>query len=390
MKNSLILSHQKWFKQTPHHFFFSPGRVNLIGEHVDYCGGHVLPMALSIGTYASVSKRKDGKISVFSEQFQADGIRTINLDELSLSETDGFAKYIKGMVSKFQIENYDVSQGLNIYIDGDLPTSAGLSSSASLELLIASILTVENDLDVLPLDRVFYSKYVENSYLGLSSGIMDQFAVAFGEAGTAVYLNTKTLAYRHITIDLNAYTLVMMNTNKARNLVESDYNARVLSIEKATELFKRKLSIDALCDVEPDQFMVYRHELDIQTQVRAEHVISENRRTKDAYEALMNQDYVRFGALMNASHDSLNHLYEVSCSELNYLVDYHRNHGALGARMTGAGFGGTMIALYETKNYPTSFQRLKDAYEKEFGLKLDILVAKASKGAHQLEGDEIG
>lgn len=385
MIQSLFLAHKSIFNQDPTGFYFSPGRVNLIGEHVDYCGGHVLPMALDRGTYASVSKRRDSKVLLYSKNYPSKEIQTIDLNQLDYDANDGYISYAKGMIKAFFDHGFTIKFGLNIYIEGNLPTSAGLSSSASFELLIAKILEKENNYTIDAMHLVSFAKGVENIYLGLSSGIMDQFSVAFGKKDHAILLHTKTLEYGYIPIDLKNYVIVMMNTNKKRDLIHSDYNTRVDSIEKATAYFKEKLKVDTLCDVNPAQFERLKDGLDKKTAQRAKHVIEENQRTLDSYHALKMGDYHLFGTLMNESHDSLKTLYEVSCAELDFLVDFHRDQGALGARMTGAGFGGTMIALYNQKDYPNTYDRLIRTYQEKFNKPIEIMVAKAFDGTHELK-----
>lgn len=387
MKKALIKTHQTIFNTTPTTFYFSPGRVNLIGEHTDYSGGHVLPMALSIGTYASVSKRADQCIAVYSKNFPNSGVTHITLDNLEYSEEAGYINYIKGVLTQFQLHKHTINQGLNITIVGTLPTSSGLSSSASLELLVTTLIKEENHLIIPTLDLVHYAKAVENTYMGLSSGIMDQFAIAFSKENHATFLNTKTLTYTHVPFTLEQYTLILMNTNKPRDLVNSKYNERVNSVNAATAHFKNLKNTNHLCALDLPTYNALKHTLkDELMRMRASHVVSENQRTLQAKEALLNNDFAHFGRLMNQSHDSLKHSFEVSCDELDYLVDANRNLGALGARMTGAGFGGTMIALYKNTDLPTDFEVLKKNYQKQFNKHLDVYIAKASNGVNKIEG----
>ncbi|MFH5881174.1 galactokinase [Liberiplasma polymorphum] len=388
MKEKLMKGHLEIFNQEATSFYFSPGRVNLIGEHVDYSGGHVLPMALTVGTYASVSKREDKTFKIFSENFKDLGILSTDLDHLDYHPDASYLNYIKGMIYKLKWEKHDVSQGLNIYIYGDLPTSAGLSSSASIELLIGKILEQENTLDIELLKLVKYAKYVENSYMGLSSGIMDQYAIAFGKKDHAIFLDTKNLTHEYVPFKLKDHTLVLMNTNRLRNLVDSKYNERAQAVEVGRKHFLRLRPIKELCDLDITSFCKLKDTLnDPSTIKRVEHVVFENHRTIQARDALEFNDIKMFGDFMNQSHESLKYLFEVSCEELDYLVDYHISQGALGARMTGAGFGGTMIALYENDKLPKNFDALKEAYYKLFKKELDIIASDASDGVRKLEGD---
>lgn len=388
MINYLTESHKKIFQKEPLRFYFSPGRVNLIGEHIDYSGGYVLPVALSIGTYASVSKRDDGHIQVYSENFPKMGILSIHKNDLSYKKEDGYISYIKGMIYKLIEQGYQIDLGLNIFIYGNLPTGAGLSSSASLELLISKIFEKEHQINIELLNHVLYAKYVENEYLGLSSGIMDQFAIAYGKKNHALFLNTRTLSFQHIPISFENHTLILMNTNKSRSLVESNYNERVESTQKSYQHFKTLLAINSLCDMKSSDLEKYHHTLkDMLILKRTKHVVLENERTIQAAEALKKNDFKTLGQLMTQSHQSLKTLFEVSCNELDYLVNYHLKQGALGARMTGAGFGGTMIALYENHKVPKSFNDLKKAYHQTFNRQLDIIFAKSDDGTRVLKGD---
>ncbi|MFP4286353.1 MAG: galactokinase [Candidatus Izemoplasmataceae bacterium] len=387
MKKLLLENHKKIFNKTPHAFYFSPGRVNLIGEHVDYSGGHVLPMALTVGTYASVSLSEDKFYHVFSENYP-EGIKLIDPSDLDYKPDDGYMNYIKGMLYKMIWEKHDILVPLNIYIYGNLPTGAGLSSSASLELLIGKILESENQLEINPIKMVKYAKYVENIYMGLSSGIMDQFVIMHGKKDHAVFLNTKDLSFEYVPFKLKDHTLILMNTNRKRGLVDSKYNERAKSVEEGRKHFLHLRPISVLCDLTINEFSKLRDTLHDKTVIkRVEHVVFENHRTIQARDALAFNDFKMFGDFMNQSHQSLDVLFEVSCEELNYLVDYHLAQGALGARMTGAGFGGTMIALYENEKLPKNFDKLKEDYYKLFKKDIDIIASDAGDGVRKLKGD---
>lgn len=388
MKQTLLDNHKNIFNKTPHAFYFSPGRVNLIGEHVDYSGGHVLPMALTVGTYASVSISEDGLYHVYSENYNDTGVKTIDAKDLDFKEGAGFVNYIQGMMYKMLWEQHPIIKPLNIYIYGNLPTGAGLSSSASLELLVGKILESENNLSIDKIKMVKYAKYVENVYMGLSSGIMDQFAVMHGKKDHAVFLNTKDLTYEYVPFKLKDHTLILMNTNKKRGLVDSKYNERANSVEEGRKHFIHLRPISALCDLTINEFSKLRDTVRDKTVLkRVEHIVFENHRTIQARDALEFGDYKMFGDFMNQSHESLRVLFEVSCEELNYLVDYHLKEGALGARMTGAGFGGTMIALYHNDQLPKNFDKLKESYYKLFKKEIDIIASDAGDGVRKMEGD---
>lgn len=372
----------KHFKHQPTHIFFSPGRVNLIGEHTDYSGGLVFPMALSLGITGYVSRRDDQLIKVFSTTFESKGILTIALDDLSYKKGFSFGNYVQGVLAILRKAGYSLPAGFNLFMHSTLPASAGLSSSAALEMLLFEVIDTLYDLNLDAVDKVKYAKQVENHYMGVSSGIMDQYAVKFGKKDHAIYLNTHTLTFEYAPIDLKRYTLLLMNTNKSRNLEDSDYNERFKSVEIGTNILKKHLDIDVLGDVDEQTFNKVQSTLNDDLLVkRLRHVVSENTRTKQAYNALKNHDLKTFGKMMDGSHQSLKNDFEVSCEELDYLVRANKQLGAIGARMTGAGFGGTMIAIYESKALPPSFKTLKENYQKRFNKPLDIYQAKSADGA---------
>ena len=385
MKKKLIDLHQTIFNQKPKDVYFSPGRINLIGEHTDYAGGYVLPMALSMGLYASVSVRYENIIAVYSDDFKEEGIKEIDINNLEAPKEKGYLAYIQGMIYKLMRERCPCSNGLNITIKGDLPKASGLSSSAALLVLIGYIITDQFGFDLAPDKLARYARFVENNYLGLHSGIMDPFVIVHGKKDHAIFLNTERMDYQHVPFKLIDHTLVMMNTNKPRTLVDSDYNDRVDTIRQATRFFQDYRPIDALCDLTIEDFNKLKPRLSDATMIqRIEHVLFENDRTKQAKDILLDSDYEMFGDFMVQSHESLRYLYEVSCPELDYLVSENMRLGALGARMTGAGFGGTMIALYPNDKLPKDFQAMKDGYYKTFKRVLEVYTATASDGVKKI------
>lgn len=381
MKTYLMELHQSIFNESAQYFYFSPGRVNLIGEHTDYSGGYVLPLSIDLGIYAAVSTRDDASIYVYSHDFKDLGI--VNTQKpFFYQKNRSFMNYIEGILWVLEKENMQIHQGFNITLFSTLPKSAGLSSSASLEVLILTLLNELCELNLSKLDIVRLTKRVENDYIGVSSGIMDQFVIAFGKKNHAILLDTESLNFDYIPIDLDTYALVLMNTNRARDLVDSAYNTRFKSIEEAKKIFDRPLGKIDYSTLESKKNL-----LDDEQWKRFKHVVRENKRTLDAKEALMAHNYDSLGLLMRASHKSLRDDFEVSCYELDFLVTENMILGALGARMTGAGFGGTMLALYEKKNIPTSFDSLKERYFKRFNLHLDLYIAVSEDGTKSLGGD---
>lgn len=385
----LMQSHMRHYNQKPTHYFKAPGRVNLIGEHTDYSRGYVLPMATHEGTVAGVSTNDLGVLRIYSLNYPNIAMQTIQYDDALYRAEKGYVNYLKGMVLMLTRQGHRFKQGLDLTVHGDLPTSAGLSSSASFELLMGQVLLDMHAARYDKLDVVKAAKAVENEFLGLQSGIMDQYAIMFAKRGHALLLDTGRLEHMDIPFDFDNTVLVMMNTNKHRNLTKTDYNARVKAVHAALDVFKSTTDAKGLCDVPRDVFEaeVLKHPTRLDWDP-ARHVMSEHARTYEAASALRNGDVVKFGDLMNASHDSLRDQFKVSCAELDFLVDAHRQQGALGARMTGAGFGGTMIALYRRTDLPSNFTRLAQSYHEKFSLKLDCYYAAPSDGVRQLKEEE--
>ena len=370
---TLIQTHASIYHVQPKEIIFVPGRVNLIGEHTDYSGGYVMPIAIENGIYAAISKRRDSIVEVYSVQYSHLGIQTVKKPYRYDSKKQ-YLNYIEGVHSILEDKGYDLNQGLSITLYSTLPTGAGLSSSAALEILIAQILKRYNDLTIDDLEIVYAAQAVENKYLKLSSGILDQYAIMFGKKNHALMLHTRTMNQTMIPINLDRYTLVLMNTNKQRTLTESAYNDRYHAIIEGMKYFDAPLDQITLSQYEKVKAQI----TDPIISQRVKHVVSENARVLDAFVALKSHDYKSFGTLMFASHESLKNDYDVSCPELDYLVAAHKQYGALGARMTGAGFGGTMIALYE--GTPPSFDALKKDYKTRFNLPLEVMTTKAVNG----------
>ncbi len=375
MKNTMNKLHQTTYNVTPDTVLFVPGRVNLIGEHTDYSGGFVMPIAIDLGIYAAISAREDSRIEVYSDAYKALGIQTVHKPYV-YDPKKHFLNYIEGMCSVLEENGHILNKGLSITLYSTLPSGAGLSSSAALEILIGIILRQYNQLLIDDLTLVYHAQAVENDYLNLASGILDQYAIMFGKAAHAMMLHTRLMTPTYIPINLTEYTLVLMNTNKTRKLTESAYNDRFSSIKHGEKYFNVPLDC-----VTYDMLLEKKHTInnDIIFK-RLAHVIKENKRVNDAQNALINKDYKTLGQLMLASHESLKTLYEVSCEELDFLVEASSEHGALGARMTGAGFGGTMIALYEGEL--PCFEVLKTAYKKRFNYTLEIMITRAVSGPH--------
>ncbi len=370
--------------------YFSPGRINLIGEHTDYNGGHVFPAAITYGTFGVAAPREDNKVFVYSTNFEEAGVISFSLDDLSYDKHAGWANYVKGMILKVAEAGYSIPRGFDFLVEGTIPNGAGLSSSASLELLVGVVLESLFELPIDRLELVKLGKKVENEFIGVNSGIMDQFAIGFGEKDQAILLDTNTLKYEMVPTELGNYAVVIMNTNKRRELADSKYNERRSECEEALKRLQEKLSINSLGELSEEQFAENESLIGDETLIkRAKHAVTENQRTLKAKKALAGGDLDYFGQLLNASHASLQHDYEVTGIELDTLVESaQKQPGVLGARMTGAGFGGCAIALVEEKQIPTFKNNVYDEYVKTIGYAPDFYVAHIGSGTQKIEEPE--
>ena len=335
------------FKSPATDVFFAPGRVNLIGEHIDYNGGHVFPCALDVGTYALMRRRDDRLLRLFSTNFADKGIIELSLDAIVYDVANDWANYPAGVFKIMQDKGASMACGADILFFGNIPNGAGLSSSASIELATAVLVNHVFALNWPQIELVKIGQQAENQFNGMNCGIMDQFASGMGRAAHAMLLNTNSLAYQHVPLDLgDDHVLLIANTNKRRELSDSKYNERRAECEAALLALKSSLSISALCELSLEQFHAHAHLIEnvVQRQ-RALHAVSENQRTLEAVGVLQQGDLNAFGALMNASHVSLRDDYAVTGVHLDALVNAAWQHGAVGARMTGAGFGGCTVML---------------------------------------------
>ncbi|MDX5015456.1 galactokinase [Streptococcus anginosus] len=369
------------------HTFFSPGRINLIGEHTDYNGGHVFPAAISLGTYGAARKRDDNLLRFYSANFEDKGIIEVPLEDLRFEKAHNWTNYPKGVLHFLQKAGHVIDKGMDVYVFGNIPNGSGLSSSASLELLTGIIVEKLFDLKLDRLDLVKIGKQTENEFIGVNSGIMDQFAIGMGADQRAIYLDTNTLEYELVPLDLKDNVVVIMNTNKRRELADSKYNERRAECEKAVEELKQKLSIATLGELNEWDFDEYSYLIQDENRLkRARHAVLENQRTLQAQAALQAGDLGKFGRLMNASHVSLEHDYEVTGLELDTLAHTAREQeGVLGARMTGAGFGGCAIALVR-KDAVEAFQKnVGQKYEEVVGYAPSFYIAEIAGGSRVLD-----
>ena len=364
--------------------FFSPGRVNLIGEHTDYNGGFVFPCALDFGTYAVVKKREDKIFRMNSKNFENLGIIEFNLDNLVYEKKDDWANYPKGVIKTFLDRNYKINSGFDVLFFGNIPNGAGLSSSASIEVLTAIILKDLFKLDVDMIEMVKICQATENSFIGVNCGIMDQFAVGMGKKDNAILLDCNTLKYEYVPVKLKNMSIVIANTNKKRGLADSKYNARRADCQAAVKtLNKNGVNIKYLGELTVAEFEKVKHFLTDEDQLkRATHAVTENERAKIAVEFLKKDDIAEFGRLMNKSHISLRDDYEVTGLELDSLVEAAwEEKGTVGSRMTGAGFGGCTVSIVENDYVDSFIKNVGKKYKEKTGLEASFYIANIGDGA---------
>ena len=364
--------------------FFSPGRVNLIGEHTDYNGGYVFPCALNYGTYLVIRKTDDNNLKFSTLNF--DSSETIGVLPSYINTSKKWTNYPLGVVNEFARKNIKIT-GLEFLFYGDIPNGAGLSSSASIEMVTAVALNDLFNANLPMLEMVKLSQRAENEFVGMNCGIMDQFAVGFGKKDHAIFLNCETLNYENVPVVLKDHSLIIANTNKRRGLTDSKYNERRAECEKAVDLLQSYKKIKNLSELNVSEIdLLEKYITDPVVRKRAKHVISENGRTKEAVKVLRENNIARFGELMNLSHDSLKDDYEVTGMELDTLVyEARKLPGVTGTRMTGAGFGGCTVSIIE-KKFAGSFVRdLAESYSKITKLVPAFYLPEISDGARRIK-----
>ena len=366
--------------------FFAPGRVNLIGEHTDYNGGHVFPCAIHKGTYALVKKRDDKKFRMYSENFENLGIIEFLLDNLVNEKKHKWVNYPKGVVKMFIEAGYKIDSGFDVLFYGNIPNGSGLSSSASIEIVTSIILKDLYNLDIDMVEMVKLSQKAENQFIGVNSGIMDQFAVGMGKKDNAILLDCNTLKYSYAPVILKDEVLVIGNTNKKRGLADSKYNERRAECEEALKDLQKELDIQSLGELSIEEFN--KSEKLIKNEInrkRAKHAVYENQRTIKAQKELMEGNLKEFGRLMNESHVSLRDDYEVTGIELDTMVEIAWNQeGVIGSRMTGAGFGGCTISIVKKDAVDKFIENVGKEYKEKVGLDADFYVVNISDGAKKL------
>ncbi|MGL4345862.1 MAG: galactokinase [Cellulosilyticaceae bacterium] len=386
MFNHLHKHFEACFNKAAEHIFFAPGRINLIGEHIDYNGGLVFPCPITLGTYALVSPRQDQCFKVYSTHFEDLGILSFDLNNLVYDPKHSWANYIKGVMKFLTEDGHTIPHGLDILVHGNIPNGAGLSSSASLEMLSAHLLTSLFHLDLAPVQMALLGKKVENDYMGVNSGIMDQFAIGLGQKDHALLLDCNTLEYKPIPLNLEGYQIVIMNTNKRRELADSKYNERREQCENALARLQAVHSAHHLCDFTPTQLDDLRDILqDKLLFKRMRHAVTEHARVKTAAHALMAGDLQTFGLQLSASHQSLKEDYDVTGIELDTLVSAAQTQpGVLGARMTGAGFGGCALAIVADTDVSTFITNVGRQYLSTIGYEASFYVAAIGNGPTEI------
>lgn len=367
--------------------YFAPGRVNLIGEHTDYNGGHVFPCALTIGTYGIVRNREDRKLRFYSANFEKMGVVETSLDDLVPKKAASWTNYPKGVMWAFEKRGYQLSHGLDILIYGNIPNGSGLSSSASLEVLTGIILKDTFGFDqVSMVDIALIGQDSENNFNGCNCGIMDQFASAMGKKDHAIFLDTNTLHYEYAPVVLEDAKIVITNSKVKHSLVDSAYNDRRNECETALKELQKVVDIQTLGDLSEEEFEAHKDAIkDPVRQKRAKHAVYENQRTIRAVEALKNNDVELFGKLMNASHESLRYDYEVSCEEIDILVDLAQAMpGVIGSRITGGGFGGCTVSIVKNDTVDRFIEEIGKAYQEKVGHEAEFYVVDIGDGAMKL------
>ena len=368
--------------------YFAPGRVNLIGEHTDYNGGHVFPCALTIGTYGVFRKRNDRTMRFYSVNFPKAGVLTGSLDELKPKKEAGWSNYPVGMVWTFGEKGHPIDCGFDMLIYGTIPDASGLSSSSSVHMLTAVALRDMYGVEgVSNIDIALYGQFAENNFNGVNCGIMDQFAISMGKKDNAIYLDTSNLEYEYAPIRLDGMKIVIACSNKKRGLGDSKYNERRAECEEALAELQTKLDIKALGELSEEEFESNKDLIKSEVrQRRAKHAVYENQRTLKAVDALKAGNLEEFGKLMNASHVSLRDDYEVTGIELDTLVENAwEQEGVIGSRMTGAGFGGCTVSIVKTDCVDKFIENVGKAYLEKIGYAADFYVVEIGDGGRVLE-----
>lgn len=380
MKAELTEKFSALYGQEPKANYFTPGRVNLIGEHIDYNGGLVMPCAITLGTWLSIAPNNDQVIRFKSLNFPEE--QEFPLQDAYTKTGSEWYNYPLGVFHEI-LKNHKIPTGLDLLFYGNIPIGSGLSSSASIEVIMTYALNDFFGLGYEKIEIPLLAQKVENEFIGVNCGIMDQFAVAFGEEHKALVLNCDTLKYKSVDCNLGDYRLAIINTNKPRKLAESKYNERVAECQAALAALNKEIKLNNLCELNAEKFALHSQLITDETVLkRATHVIKENDRVNLAAKALNEGNLQEFGRLMYASHESLKDLYEVTGKELDAVVEFCKDYEhVIGARMTGAGFGGCAIALLKKGQEEDFSKQLTDFYVARIGYPAAIYISEIGNGA---------
>ncbi len=387
MKETVLKKFEEIFGDTKGvNVYFAPGRVNMIGEHTDYNGGHVFPCALTIGTYAAARKREDDKLRFYSMNFEKLGVIESTIVDLKPEKEADWTNYPKGVMWAFEKRGFKMPCGLDIVLNGNIPNGSGLSSSASLEVLTGYLLRDLFGFDVTNVDLALIGQYSENNFNGMNCGIMDQFASAMGKKDNAIFLDTADLSYEYAPLVLDGAKIIVTNSKVKHQLVDSEYNVRRSECEKALEELQTVIEINGLGDLSEEQFEQYKTAIKDEVRVRrAKHAVYENQRTIRAVEALKKNDIKLFGELMNASHVSLRDDYQVSCDEIDVLVEEAwKVLGVIGSRITGGGFGGCTVSIVKDEAVEEFKEKVGAAYRDRVGKEADFYVVEIGDGPSKM------
>lgn len=389
MKGKIINIFKNVFNCEPQLVAFSPGRINLMGEHLDYNGGSVLPCSISLGIYGAISLSSSNKINLYSSNVK-EGILKYDIDRpLELQKNKKWSDYIAGIIWILKKEKFiSLEKGFNMVIFGDLPNSSGLSSSAALETLAIFLINELYHLKLSKIDLAILAKKCENDFIGVKCGIMDQFSVVFGKSNKAIYLNSQNINdFRYVSLENNDYSFLIVNSNLKRNLASSKYNQRYQECQEILKIINEKNGSDYLyiCNFPLENKNYYLSQIDSELlKNRFKHIIEENERTKNSAYYLENNDFLSFGEIMYESHESLKKFYEVSCAELDEIVEIAYRNNAIGARMTGAGFGGCVIILAKISNIKKLKEKIKELFFKKFNFYPSMYIVNIADGTHLL------
>lgn len=366
--------------------YFAPGRVNMIGEHTDYNGGHVFPCALTIGTYAAVRKREDDKLRFYSMNFEKLGVIESSIVGLKPEKEAEWTNYPKGVMWALEKRGFKMPCGLDIVLNGNIPNGSGLSSSASLEVLTGYFLRDLFGFDVTNIDLAQIGQYSENNFNGMNCGIMDQFASAMGKKDNAIFLDTADLSYEYAPLVLAGAKIIVTNSNVKHELVNSEYNVRRSECETALKELQTVIDINGLGDLSEEEFEQHKSAIKDDVRIRrAKHAVYENQRTIRAVEALKKNDLELFGKLMNASHVSLRDDYQVSCDEIDVLVEEAwKVPGVIGSRITGGGFGGCTVSIVKDDAVEDFKEKVGKAYQERVGKSADFYVVEIGDGPRKI------